>query len=53
MRVQTNNQNIEKVAFKVVQIKFEATHITNKKRYNVNIYTRKFTKIALWNMSIT
>ncbi len=26
-----NNQKIENVAFKVVQMKFVATHITNKK----------------------
>ncbi len=30
LRVQ-NNQNIEKIAFKVVQIKFLAMHITNQK----------------------
>ncbi len=30
LRVQ-NNQNIEKIAFKVVQMKFLAMHITNQK----------------------
>ncbi len=32
------NQNIEKIAFKVVQIKFLAMHITNKK-INFDIFT--------------
>ncbi len=31
MRVQKKNLNIEKIAFKVVQIKFLAMHITNQK----------------------
>ncbi len=31
MRVQKKNQNFEKIAFKVVQIKFLAMHITNQK----------------------
>ncbi len=37
------NQNIEKIAFKVVQIKFLAVHITNKKKL-FDIYGRTFTK---------
>ncbi len=35
------NLNIEKIAFKVVQMKFLAMHITNQKlsfAYNFNIY---------------
>ncbi len=32
------NQNIEKIAFKVVQMKFLAMHITNQK-FNFNIFT--------------
>ncbi len=35
------NQNTEKIAFKVVQIKFLAMYITNQKLY---IYGRQFTK---------
>ncbi len=31
LRIQKKNLNIEKIAFKVVQIKFLAMHITNKK----------------------
>ncbi len=37
------NQNIEKIAFKVVQMKFLAMHITNQK-LSFDIYSRKFTK---------
>ncbi len=37
------NINIEKMAFKVVQIKFLTMHITNQK-FNCDIYGRKFTK---------
>ncbi len=33
------NLNIEKIAFKVVQIKFLAMHITNKKIIYFNIFT--------------
>ncbi len=33
-----NNKNIEKISFKVVQIKFLAMHITNHK-LNLNIFT--------------
>ncbi len=32
------NQNIEKIAFKVVQMKFLAMHITDKK-FSFNIFT--------------
>ncbi len=42
------NQNIEKITFKVVQMKFLAMHITNKK-ISFDIYSRKFT-ISSWNM---
>ncbi len=38
------NLNIEKIALKVVQIKFLAMHITNKKNMFVYIYGKKFTK---------
>ncbi len=31
LRVQKKNQNIEKITFKVVQIRFLAMHITNQK----------------------
>ncbi len=31
LRVQKKNRNIEKITFKVVQIKFLAMHITNQK----------------------
>ncbi len=37
------NQNIEKIAFKVVQMKFLAMHITNQK-LSWYIYSRTFTK---------
>ncbi len=33
-----NNQNIEKIFFKVVQIKFLAMHMTNQ-TFNLNIFT--------------
>ncbi len=38
------NQNIEKIAFKVVQMKLLAMHITNQKLVFLHIYGRKFTK---------
>ncbi len=38
------NLNIEKIIFKVVQIKFLAMHIINKKIKFEYIYDRKFTK---------
>ncbi len=39
------NLNIEKIAFKVVQMKFLAMHITNQKwSFDIYIYGRKFTK---------
>ncbi len=31
LRLQKKNQNIEKIAFKVVQMKFLSMHITNQK----------------------
>ncbi len=37
LRVQ-NNINIEKIIFKIVQIKFLAMHITNKK-FSLDIFT--------------
>ncbi len=37
------NQNIEKIIFKVVQMKFLAMHITNQK-CSFDIYGRKCTK---------
>ncbi len=38
------NRNIEKITFKVVQMKFLAMHITNQKWSFTYIYSRKFTK---------
>ncbi len=38
LRVQNKNLNIEKMAFKVVQIKFLAMHITNQK-LSLDIFT--------------
>ncbi len=40
LRVQ-KNRNIEKMAFKVVQMKFLAMHITNKK-FSLDIFTVKY-----------
>ncbi len=37
------NLNIEKIIFKVVQMKFLAMHITNQK-LSFDIYGKKFTK---------
>ncbi len=49
LRVQ-KNQNIEKITFKVVQMKFLAMHITNQK-LSFDIFTvGKLTKISSWNM---
>ncbi len=46
------NRNIEKIALKVVQMKFLAMHITNQKLsfdpFTVGIY-----KISSWNMIFT
>ncbi len=42
LRVQ-KNLNIEKITFKVVQMKFLAMHVTNQK-LSFDIYGRKFTK---------
>ncbi len=41
LRVQ-KNLNIEKIIFKIVQMKFLAMHITNQK-LSLDIYGRKFT----------
>ncbi len=41
-----NNQNIEKITFKVVQMKSLGMHVTNQK-LNFDIYGRKFTKYIL------
>ncbi len=41
LMVKKKNPNIEKIAFKVVQMKFLAMHITNQK---LSIYGWKFTK---------
>ncbi len=51
LRVQ-KNLNIEKIIFKVVQIKFLAMHITNQKMKFWYIYGRKFTKYlhGTWNI---
>ncbi len=39
LRVQ-NNKNIEKITFKIVQMKFLAMHITNQKSRFLYIYCR-------------
>ncbi len=41
LRVQ-KHQNIEKIIFKVVQIKFLAMHITIQKLINININKKKY-----------
>ncbi len=46
------NQNIEKITFKVVQMKFLAMHITNKK-LGFYIFTVEIYKISSWNMIFT
>ncbi len=51
LRVQ-KNQNIEKNAFKVVQMKFLAMHITNQK-LSFDIFTVGIYKISSWNMIFT
>ncbi len=56
LRVQIN-QNIEKIAFKVVKMKFLAMYITNKK-LSVNIFMvgnlqNIFMEHDLWNMIFT
>ncbi len=43
--------NIDKIAFKVVQMKFLAMHITNQK-LSWFIYCRKFNKYLHWNWSL-
>ncbi len=49
LRVQKNNLNIEKIIFKVVQIKFLAMHITNQKVCFV-IFMVGNLLISSWNM---
>ncbi len=48
LRVQ-KNLNIEKIIFKVVQMKFLAMHITNQK-LGFDIFTVGMYKISSWNM---
>ncbi len=48
LRVQ-KNQNIQKIIFKVVQMKFLAMHITNQK-LSFDIFTVKKLQISSWNM---
>ncbi len=43
------NLNIEKISFKVVQMKFLALHITNKK-FSFEIFMAGIYKISSWNM---
>jgi len=50
LRVQ-NNQNIKKIAFIIVQMKFLAMHITNPK-LSFDIYDRTFTKYLLGTWSL-
>ncbi len=50
LRVQ-QNQNIEKIAFKVVQLKSLAMHITNQK-LSFDIFMEIY-KISSWNMFFT
>ncbi len=49
LRVQKNNQNIEKITFNVVQIKLLAMHITNQK-ISFDIFTVEIYKMSSWNM---
>ncbi len=51
LRVQ-KNLNIEKITFKVVQMKFLAMHITNQK-LSFEIFTVEIYKISSWNMIFT
>ncbi len=51
LRVQ-KNQNIEKISFKVVQMKFLAMHITNQK-LSFDIFTVGNLQISSWNMIFT
>ncbi len=54
LRVQ-KNLNIDKIAFKVVQMKFLAMHLTNPK-LSFDIFTvgnLNLTKISSWNMIFT
>ncbi len=51
LRVQ-KNQNIEKIAFKVVQMKSLAMHFTNQK-LSFDIFTIRIYKISSWNMNFT
>ncbi len=44
-----NNLNIEKIIFKVVQIKFLAMHINNQK-LRFDIFMVGIYKISSWNM---
>ncbi len=46
------NLNIEKIAFKVVQMKFLAMNITNQK-LSFDIFTVGIYKISSWNMIFT
>ncbi len=48
LRVQ-KNRNIEKIIFKVVQMKFLAMHITNQK-LSFYIFTVENLKMSSWNM---
>ncbi len=52
-KIKNKNKNkiIEKIAFTVVQMKFLAMHITNKK-LSFDIYGRKFTKLfhGTWSL---
>ncbi len=44
------NLNIEKTAFKILQIKFLAMHITNQK---LSFYIFTVGNLAWWNMIVT
>ncbi len=46
------NLNIEKISFKVVQMKSLATHLTNQK-LSFDILWREIYKISSWNIIFT
>ncbi len=52
MILQKKNLNIEKITFKVVQMKFLAIHITNKKKKWIHLQYEIY-KISSWNMIFT
>ncbi len=51
-RVQKKNLNIEKITFKIVQMKFLAMHITNQ-NLSFDVFMVRSYKISSWNMILT